>query len=258
VQFDKDVDAYVDGSLPPAARREIEQHAALCPPCSRLLRELQEAAAVVWLSVPQVEPPSALRTRVLAAAGAVVASPSPRAANWADLLRPRWRWTGAQAAAALSGLCLLGILALGGWVWQLNGEVERQAADNARLRDQIGRQRDALYVLMSPTLVERSLQGGDAAPHARGRVLLDPQRRQGMLVASDLPRLEPDRTYQVWLRGPDGVVSAGLLRIDDRGTGYAVLDPTIPLDRFETVGISLEPAGGSEQPTGPRMLLGSL
>jgi anti-sigma-K factor RskA len=79
-----------------------------------------------------------------------------------------------------------------------------------------------------------------------------------MLVASELPRLEPDRTYQVWLRGKDGVVSAGLLRVDDRGTGYAVLDPSVPLDQFETVGISVEPVGGSPQPTGPRMLLGSL
>lgn len=257
-EFATEIDAYVDGSLPPASRPAVEQHAALCPRCGQMLRDLQEAAALIWLAAPQLEPPPALRSRVLAAAAGIRTLPVAAVAPRTALPRPRWRWSIGQVAAVISGLCLLGVLGLGGWVWQLQGEVARQATDNSRLRDQIGRQRDALYVLMSPTLVERPLQGGDAAPYARGRVYLDPQRRQGMLVASDLPRLEPGRAYQVWLRGKDGVINAGLLRIDDRGTGYAVLDPAVPLDHFEAVGISLEPAGGSEQPTGPRILLGSL
>ena len=60
------------------------------------------------------------------------------------------------------------------------------------------------------------------------------------------------------LRRKYGVVSAGLLRMDDRGTGYAVLESSQSIDHYETIGVSLEPAGGSPQPTGPRVMNGSL
>ena len=233
------------------------------PDLREQFQELEEGAALVWLTVAQVEPPTGLRDRVMAAVRSApspaVSSPTPPAsATGPAARRLPWRFSLTQLAAALSALALALALALGGWVAALQGDLNRQAADNARLRDQLSRQRDALYVLMSPTLVERPLTGGDGAPYARGRAYLDPTRRQGMVVASDLPMLEPGRAYQVWLRGKDGVVSAGLLRVDDRGTGYALLEPTGALDQFEMIGISLEPAGGSPEPTGPRMLSGSL
>ena len=262
-EFADRIEDYLNGSLTEAQARELERHVEACPTCREQFQELEEGAALVWLTVAQVEPPTGLRDRVMAAvrsapSPAVSSLTPPAAATGPAAPRLPWRFSLTQLAAALSALALALALALGGWVALLQGDLNRQAADNARLRDQLSRQRDALYVLMSPTLVERPLAGGDGAPYARGRAYLDPTRRQGMVVASDLPMLEPGRAYQVWLRGKDGVVSAGLLRVDDRGTGYALLEPADALDQFETIGISLEPAGGSPQPTGPRMLSGSL
>jgi anti-sigma-K factor RskA len=263
--FSDRIEDYLNGSLTEAQARELERHAELCPTCREQIEQLGEGAALVWLTVTQVEPPIGLRERVMAAvrsapvptvAGANSSPPALTAGR--PVRRLPWRVSLTQFAAALSALALALALALGGWVAALQGELNRQALDNARLRDQLSRQRDALYVLMSPTLVERPLAGGEGAPYARGRAYLDPTRRQGMVVASDLPQPEPGRVYQVWLRGKDGVVSAGLLRLDDRGTGYALLEPTAALDQFETIGISLEPAGGSPQPTGTRMLSGTL
>jgi anti-sigma-K factor RskA len=261
-EFADRLEDYVNGSLASAERLAVEAHAALCPACGRLLRDTQEAAALVWLTVPQVEPPPRLRERILTAARADLPAPTagagPGAAAGRAVAHRRWRLTLSHLAAAVSALALMLALGLGGWMVVLQGELARLAAENTQLREQLGRQRDALYVLMSPTLVERPLAGGEAAPNARGRLYLDPNRRQGMVVVSELPRLTPDRAYQVWLRGKGGVVSAGLLRMDDRGTGYALLEAVQPLDQFEAIGISLEPAGGSAQPTGPRMLIGSL
>lgn len=261
-EFADQLEDYLNGSLAVAERLAVEAHAVLCPPCGHMLREMQEAAALVWLAVPQVEPPPRLRERILSAARADLLAPAVAASQPAPVPVPasrrRWRLTLGHLAAAVSTLALALALGLGGWMLALQGELARQAAENMQLREQLSRQRDALYVLMSPTLVERPLAGGEAAPNARGRVYIDPNRRQGMIVVSQLPRLAPDHSYQVWLRGKGGVVSAGLLRMDDRGTGYALLEATQPFDQFEAIGISLEPAGGSPQPTGPRMLLGSL
>jgi anti-sigma-K factor RskA len=259
-EFADRLEDYLNGSLSEAEGLAMERHAESCPACRERLQELEEGASLVWLTVAQVEPPAGLRERVMTAVRAMPRptrlAVAPAAARPAR--RPWWRVPLSQIAAVLSVVALALALALGGWVVALNGELSRQAAENGRLRDQLSRQRDAMYVLMSPTLVERPLAGSEGAPAARGRAYLDPPRQQGMVVASDLPQPEPGRAYQVWLRGKDGVVSAGLLRMDDRGTGYALLEPDSPLDQYETIGISLEPAGGSPQPTGPRMLSGSL
>jgi hypothetical protein len=265
-EFAERLEDYLSSALVSAERIAVEAHAAVCPACGKLLRDLQEATALVWLALPQVEPPARLRERVLTAARAAPRPPlltAPPVVR--PIPRPRWSLTLSQLAAAVSALALLVALGLGGWMVSLQGELSQQAAENARLRelvarqsDRLDRQRDAIYVIMSPTRVERSLAGSDAAPNARGRVYLDPNRQQGMVICSELPKPEPDRAYQVWLRNKYGVVSAGLLRMDDRGTGYAILEATQPIDQYEGIGISLEPASGSPQPTGPRMMSGYL
>lgn len=265
-EFADQIEDYVNGSLAALERATVEAHAALCPVCGVLLGSIEESAALVWRALPQVEPPAELRERIMTAilhdARPAVGAPirlrsrpvAPRT------VRIPWRLSASQIAAVLSSLTLVLVVGLGVWLALLQGKLNQQVAENARLRDQLARQRDALYVLMSPTLVERPLNGSDAAPQARGRVYIDPTRKQGMLVASDLPRPGPNRGYQVWLRrkGGSGAISAGLVRLDDRGTGYALLDATTPLDQVEAVGISEEPAGGSPQPTGQRMMLGAL
>ena len=48
----------------------VEEHAAACPDCALSLQEFREVAAVLGSAVPQVDPPEALRSRVLEARGA--------------------------------------------------------------------------------------------------------------------------------------------------------------------------------------------
>jgi anti-sigma-K factor RskA len=65
------------------------------------------------------------------------------------------------------------------------------------------------------------------------------------LVSSALLASTSTETYQLWVIGPDGARSAGLLS----GTGRAgpVLAPDVaPGDR---IGITVEPAGGTSGPT---------
>jgi anti-sigma factor RsiW len=39
------LDAYLDGELDPAARRRVERHSELCPPCHRLIATLKQTLA---------------------------------------------------------------------------------------------------------------------------------------------------------------------------------------------------------------------
>jgi anti-sigma-K factor RskA len=257
------LERYISSDLPPEERAALDDHCRACPACRALVSELEEAAALVYLALPQVEPPPRLRQRLLAAAHAAdrpARAPAPaRRPPWYRRLNPT------RLAVAMSGVSLALALGLGGWVVVLSAEVNRQAAENQRLTAQVARQRYSVYalresvaMLTAQNKIERVVSGSDNAPQARGLIYYDPGAEKAMLVTSRLPPPAPDRVYQVWLRNRHGVVSAGQLQFDESGAGYAVLHAPGPLDQFEVVGISLEPSGGSPQPTGPRMMGGPL
>lgn len=67
------------------------------------------------------------------------------------------------------------------------------------------------------------------------------------IIVDDLPALGDDKDYQLWYIGAAGPVSAGTFDSDGSGTAWRVLDGTMTAG--DTVGVTVEPKGGSEQPT---------
>jgi len=61
--------ALVLDAVEPDEVRLIEDHAATCPECALRLQEFREVAAVLGSAVPQLDPPEALRARLVEAAG---------------------------------------------------------------------------------------------------------------------------------------------------------------------------------------------
>jgi len=76
-------------------------------------------------------------------------------------------------------------------------------------------------------------------------------------VIAGLATLEPGKTYQVWLI-EGAPVSAGLLTVDANGQGVLILTAETAISSFKSIGISIEPEGGSEQPTGDIVVLSDL
>jgi anti-sigma-K factor RskA len=71
-----------------------------------------------------------------------------------------------------------------------------------------------------------------------------------------LPELANDQTYQAWLIQPDGsrVSAGGFLPQEEESYTTQPIYSKQDLSTFVGVGVTIEPAGGSEQPTGPRIL----
>ena len=67
------------------------------------------------------------------------------------------------------------------------------------------------------------------------------------IIVEDLPALGDDEDYQLWYIGAAGPISAGTFDSDGSGTVWRVLDGTMTAG--DTVGVTVEPKGGSEQPT---------
>ena len=102
-----------------------------------------------------------------------------------------------------------------------------------------------------------SLKGTEAQPRAQGQLIADPAETSAVLVISGLPPLEAGKTYQVWLIG-DAPVSAGLLTVDENGQSVLIITSEESIGSFRSLGISIEPEGGSEQPTGEIVVLSDL
>jgi anti-sigma-K factor RskA len=88
-----------------------------------------------------------------------------------------------------------------------------------------------------------------------GSVLVDKERDIVALIVWDMPELSQEQTYQVWLIDPQGGrTSAGTFDAEaDQPYTTKVVYPKQSLTQFTGVGVTIEPDGGSDQPTGENM-----
>lgn len=209
--------AYAVDALDDLERAAFERHLAECADCRAEVASLRETAALL-ASAEAVEPPASLRDRVLADISTVRPLPPEVTAP----VRPRRtaRWLVAAAAAVV-------LLGAGAVVsvqpWQDDPTVAEQvlAADDAET-----------------TTLE--LDGATATVTHSDSV------GRAVLVTEDMPPPPEGKVYQVWLDQPDGgMISAALMPVES--------DQTVLLDGDATTatgaGITVEPAGGSPEPT---------
>lgn len=212
--------AYAVDALDEAERAVFEKHLAVCETCRTEVDELQETAALLADTVA-VTPPPEMRDRVLEQIRTV--RPLPPVVD-IRTRRRRW-WTGTLVAAAA-------VLAIGLGVsqpWIDDSPAPLSAVDR---------------VLAAPDVNAVST---DLADGGSVTLYVSQTLDQVAMVASDLPALPEDKVYEVWLANTEGsMVPAGLVPhgLED---GSMVLDGTA--DGATGAGITIEPAGGSPEPT---------
>ena len=150
------------------------------------------------------------------------------------------------------------------WGFALNGQIARLQDQVASLNDQVTAQSQSLDELIrnlpqtgESDIISVSLKSTETQPRALGQLIADPNDESAMLVISGLPPLEPGKTYQVWLIG-NAPVSAGLLTVDENGQSVLIITSEEAIGSFNSVGISIEPEGGSMEPTGEIVVLSEL
>lgn len=120
---------------------------------------------------------------------------------------------------------------------------------------------DRLALLSTPDRIVSLVATEDAPnPDVAGSFYV--HDNTGLLLLEGLTPLDAQQSYQLWLIPAEGdPVSAGLVfaATEEQPGGVTLWTDNIPLttEQFDTVGISVEPAGGSELPTGPIVLIGA-
>lgn len=256
---------YALDALTADERSAFEAHLAGCDACRAEVAALRAAAAALPHTVPQIEPPLALRARVMrAATGAdarAIAVPGVPATTQA---RPAGQWL--LLAASLVAAAGLGAysLQLRGRIADLDAQLQQAVTQATLAQQQIADARrtsadlqSQLGVLAAPDLVRVDLSGQPNAPAASARAFWS--RARGMVfTASNLPALPAGRVYQVWVLPASGApVSVGLLQPDQAADRTTVFQTPPDIPTPAQVAVSDEPAGGVPAPTGTIWLAGT-
>jgi anti-sigma-K factor RskA len=222
--------AYALDAVDDAERDRFEHHLHRCQSCSHEVRGLHETATRLAMAVAR-QPPPAMRERVLTTAVRTPQLPPVRPAHAAHPPRTRRvpRLAVGLVAASMAVVIVLAI-ALG---------VTRRQLDEARSQQQA-----IAAVLTSPgisVVTRRTSLGGTAT------VLVSRSRQKVLFTAAGLPPLPRSKVYQLWLLGPPRTRSAGLLPAPSGGRTAPLL--ASGLNGGDSIGVTVEPAGGSPQPT---------
>ncbi len=217
--------AYVLAALPPDEELDFERHLRSCPACRREVRELSGTAARLGAAAATAPPPE-LRARVFAALDLhrEAAVGLGERVGRRRVAPPWWRTPLAAVAAAL----LVASLGLGGVVVS-----ERRADRETALAAEIGR------IITDPSRVSVSaaIGGGTGTLVVAGD--------SAVFLGAELPALPADRSYQLWVIRPEQIRSAGVLAPTD-GSAVQLVEG---VGRSDTMGLTIEPARGSPQPT---------
>lgn len=251
---------YVLDALTEEEKELVESYLAKHSEARARVHELQADASALPYSVAPVAPPvhvkQALMARVHAdvqarerASARVVNEPAQRSWRFDDIFR--LLSLGAAAVAVI-------------WAFVLNTQVARLNEQLSALNEQVVAQSQSIDEIITnlpqsnqSDVITVSLKGTEAEPRAQGQLIANPEESSAVLVISGLPPLEAGQTYQVWLIG-DAPVSAGLLTVDENGQSVLIITSQESIGSFNSLGISIEPDGGSEQPTGEIVVLSEL
>lgn len=248
---------YALDALTDEEKELVESYIAAHPEARAQVQEMIHTASSLSQGVSPEEPPRRIRDALMRRVregererSSVAVQPSRRVIRSESIFQ------------ALSlGAAVVAII----WAVFLNIQLYRLQGQMSLLGDALVAQSNSLQeinsILSQPTaspVITISLAGTDARPDAHGQLIADPSSNSAVLVIAGLGELEAGKTYQVWLIDGGGPRSAGLLAVDAHGQGILIVTSEFAIGEFNSLGISIEPDGGSAQPTGEIVVLSDL
>lgn len=224
-----------------AEEDRFERHLQRCHTCPGEVRGFREAATRLGLAAAR-QPPPEMRARVMSAVARTRQVPAnddrARHARPVQRLRPVTRLAWAGAAVSLVAALVLAI-ALVNTQSQLSRARQQLSQAQAQLA--------AITAVQTATDAKVITKGTPVGGTVT--VVSSVSLHQIVVRTSGLPRLKAGKIYQLWLIGkkPNKTRSEGLLVIPPNGhTGPVLISGVLAGDTF---GVTVEPAGGTIQPT---------
>lgn len=247
---------------------------------AHLRGELRRDETVVGLlahALPRQQPPAELRERVLRSARQSDAEP----VSFVTSRRERvLRWAAAAAAVLVAGLIVLSIVlwnqaedrddrvaALNTTMTARESEVaelqrtitaqEQQIADQEQHIAELEEPEPDIQINFTEPMVWSQLTATSENEDASGFFCRTQDGTVGWIIVENMP-VDPDQVLQAWLIDEGNPIPNATFATDEQGRGFVVVTSEDNLTSYEQVGITVEPPGGSEQPSLPPVMTGEL
>jgi anti-sigma-K factor RskA len=237
--------AYALNILDATEASHIEAHLAGCLSCQQELTTYQELIGLLALAAPAVTPPPSAKRQLMAQieigelgesvktastpsrgqAVTVLKVEAPWWQNWRNWFTKRPIW---QPVFVIAMFLLF-----------ISNFQLRQRLDDANHPARFG------TVTLSSTEVSQT---------ATGLVIISEDGEHGTLIVQDLPTLDESETYQIWLIKNSQPTAGAIFNVDETGYRAVWLKSPEPLANYNNFAITIEPAEGSANPTGEKVL----
>ena len=231
--FSENIPAYALGALDAEDARALESHLQTCASCRTELADYRALSESLLMVSPAKTPPAALRRSL-----------QRRLPSAQKKAYPRFAWSFNQLAL---GIALILLLALNISSYLQIRSLQKQQAE---LTKQLQSEQTVLAMLAYPNTESLPI----TADTISGTLLVDKSRNTVTIIVWNLPQLDSTQTYQAWLIDPEGNrTDAGIFRpqADQPYTSASIYAHN--LTNFVGIGVTVEPANGSDQPTGQRV-----
>lgn len=205
---------YALDALSPEERAAFEAHLSGCERCRSELAEYDPGVEALARSVAEPAPPT-MKAEVIARIDAAGRSTG-------GTVTPLFRRVAPLIAAAAAIAVFVLVVGIG-------PASEQERIDSVLASD------DAVTVIVEAEVVSAA------------EVIYTPAG-DAVFSATGLSAIPDTETYQLWLIGEDGPVSAGVFQPDPEGGALVLLDGDVRPGLV--LGLTIEPAGGSVAPTG--------
>lgn len=255
----EDLDLYALGALDGDEKQAFETHLSACGQCRQELAQARTRTSLLGLTTAPVAPPPAIKSALMERIHGKGAMPKIETLP-AQPRKKRWGLIFSLSFAVAVVILAIACYWLGKDDWQRrqeNGQLKAQlqAAQSQASQDAADLRAYADIVAAPDTITVTLQQQAGGAP-GQAHVLYN--ARMGLVVYSGQISPPPaGKIYQLWLVPSSGApVSAGLVEANQQnGAAVAHIERGLGAKAFA---ITLEPHGGSPQPTGPKVLVGAV
>jgi anti-sigma-K factor RskA len=233
--FTDNIPAYAIGALDAVDVAALESHLKTCASCRTELAEYRAVSESLLTAVPPKPPSAALRKRL-----------QSRLPSAQKVVRPRLNWSIGRVAMGVAFTLLLALN-----VYSIL-QVRALQLQQSQLTRQLQTSQSVLALLSYPNTQNLPINVNNSVT---GTLLLDKDRNIATLIIWNMPQLQENQTYQIWLIDPhNGRTNAGIFspNLGQSFTTASIMSAN-NLSDFIGIGVTIEPAGGSDHPTGARI-----
>ncbi len=146
---------------------------------------------------------------------------------------------------------------------EVNSKLQRQIVklrtDLSRTNNFVNENKEFVEFFNNPNINIIQLKGLEKTSKESGRLLISFDAGEGLLQLKNMPRIDPEKVYQLWLVSRGGTFSLGTFEItpDKKYIKFSEI-PFVMKEDIQLFRISQEVRGKTEMPSGKTILFGSL